>query len=430
MSPDFEMLMKHLRERTADVELNLPASQGSADPAVAAELAKSRRVAINRGDRVAHVFKLVDGQRTRSGDGSPTGPEIETLVTDTECRALLEAGARWVGSSVGAPKLRPYIEQLRVRNFRCIRDVTIPLTPLHAFIGPNDSGKSTLLDAISTFAGGAGEPGAEITASYKRQALTQFWLPNVSGAIAHDLDIDLNSALAGANLTDEAILAVLRTIVSPIRVLRLDPDAMREPTNLIPQGAIIQYDSRGRGLAGVYDALLSRRLDAFISISQEFVTLFPTARAIQLTNATHLTKALGVELVNAASVDARRLSEGMLYWMAFAALPYLDTAALVLIEEPENGLHPSRIAEVMRILRDVSNRGQIIVATHSPLVINELQADEVTLITRTPERGTIATPLSKTKNFEQRSRIYALGELWLNYADGNFESELVAESTR
>lgn len=50
-------------------------------------------------------------------------------------------------------------------------------------------------------------------------------------------------------------------------------------------------------------------------------------------------------------------------------------------------------------------------------------------ITRTPERGTIATPLPRTKNFEQRSKVYALGELWLNYADGELESELVADST-
>jgi predicted ATPase len=136
-----------------------------------------------------------------------------------------------------------------------------------------------------------------------------------------------------------------------------------------------------------------------------------------------------VELTDGRNIEARQLSEGMLYWLAFAALPYLGPASIILIEEPENGLHPSRIAEVMRVLRSVASSAQVMIATHSPLVINELQADEVTLITRTPERGTIATPLSRTKNFAQRAKVYALGELWLNYADGDFESELVAEST-
>lgn len=67
-------------------------------------------------------------------------------------------------------------------------------------------------------------------------------------------------------------------------------------------------------------------------------------------------------------------------------------------------------------------------ATHSPLVINELGPDEVTIVTRDAERGTICTPMRETKMFEQRSKVYALGELWLSYADGNFETELVPET--
>ena len=66
---------------------------------------------------------------------------------------------------------------------------------------------------------------------------------------------------------------------------------------------------------------------------------------------------------------------------------------------------------------------------YDALLSRRIHVFEVTLITRTPERGTIATPLSSTKNFEQRSKVYALGELWLNYADGDFESDLVADST-
>lgn len=36
--------------------------------------------------------------------------------------------------------------------------------------------------------------------------------------------------------------------------------------------------------------------------------------------------------------------------------------------------------------------------------------------------------MRETKMFEQRSKVYALGELWLSYADGNFETELVPET--
>lgn len=41
----------------------------------------------------------------------------------------------------------------------------------------------------------------------------------------------------------------------------------------------------------------------------------------------------------------------------------------------------------MGVLREVSNRIQVIIATHSPLVINELQPNEVTILTRDEKPG-------------------------------------------
>jgi len=35
---------------------------------------------------------------------------------------------------------RPYVEELRIQNYGCIQDATFRFTPLHALIGPNDSG--------------------------------------------------------------------------------------------------------------------------------------------------------------------------------------------------------------------------------------------------------------------------------------------------
>lgn len=97
---------------------------------------------------------------------------------------------------------------------------------------------------------------------------------------------------------------------------------------------------------------------------------------------------------------------------------------MILVEEPEKGLHPSRIAEVMRVLRKISETTQVVLATHSPLVVNELKPEEVTLVTRTKEAGTTFTPITEPPNFKKRSDAYALGELWLNYADGISEAPL------
>ena len=50
------------------------------------------------------------------------------------------------------------ITRFRAKNYGCLKNVEIDLTPVHAFIGPNDSGKSTLLRAVRAlgyFAAGA-----------------------------------------------------------------------------------------------------------------------------------------------------------------------------------------------------------------------------------------------------------------------------------
>ncbi len=40
------------------------------------------------------------------------------------------------------------ISRFAVKNYKCLEDVDIPLTPIHVVIGQNDSGKTSLLEAV------------------------------------------------------------------------------------------------------------------------------------------------------------------------------------------------------------------------------------------------------------------------------------------
>ena len=42
-----------------------------------------------------------------------------------------------------------FLSRFRVRGYKCLEDVDVPLTPFHAIVGPSDCGKSSLLEAIS-----------------------------------------------------------------------------------------------------------------------------------------------------------------------------------------------------------------------------------------------------------------------------------------
>jgi predicted ATPase len=354
------------------------------------------------------------------------------------------------------------IKTFRAKNYGCLKDVTVELTPLHAFIGPNDSGKSTLLHGMRTvvqFAGdgferdekGAWQPfdssipapddiadeillGCGVDSGwYAVQAMPYTGISRSFGkgeGLPARISPDKGEHGGQGVLTRDRAYADVALQLERARLVRFDPDALRTPSGLIPETAPVGfYDDRGLGLAGVYFAIRNRDDGAFSSIVQDVRKHFPTIKGIRVKAVTRSEVVLEADLASGAKVEAKRMSEGLLYYLAFSALRYLDKVSLLLVEEPENGLHPARIVEVMRILRAIVAEGtQVIMATHSPLVINEMQPDEVSVVTRTEAEGTKVTLMKDTANFAKRSTIYALGELWLSFADGDMEERLVPSS--
>jgi predicted ATPase len=335
---------------------------------------------------------------------------------------------------------KPFVETVRIQNFGCARDVTLELTRLHALIGPNDSGKSTVLAAIRTAAEliRIGEQElADRTGLDPRGVLgTRITMCSGVFEVTCARGETMWSAQAGSRGDrhwDQPLEIPFRDVIAdPMRGaahIRWDPEVIRRPCELIPEGRPLAIGERGERTAAIYDALLSRNRSVFGRIEADVRRHFPTVKEVWLPVLNRSEKALGVILEDETKVQADQMSEGLLYWLAFAVLPHIDPTPILLIEEPENGLHPSRIAEVVKVLREVSNRMQVIIATHSPLVINELQPNEVTILTRNEKAGTQATRMDRTRHFQQRQQVYALGELWLSFADGVNEAALVKDDS-
>ena len=108
---------------------------------------------------------------------------------------------------------------------------------------------------------------------------------------------------------------------------------------------------------------------------------------------------------------------------AFLALAYGNTPQILLIEEPENGLHPSRLQMVIDILRkmskgEIGNQArQVIVTTHSPLLLNFVQPEEVRIFRRNADGATEVTPMDQIPNIERLHKEYAPGELWYLFGE-------------
>jgi predicted ATPase len=330
---------------------------------------------------------------------------------------------------MGAVEPAVTLEQVEVQGFGCVQQATLRLGRLHALVGPNDSGKTTLLRAISMAVSGqvvqglGPAPWASTHAPSPKAVSASRVVQPVKGAkaaaavtasFACKPGTDLGTAIAG--------------FARGVGFLRVEPAMARQAMGLLnDRTAIPRLAPNAHGLAAWYDALMNRDLDAFVAIREEFASLFPAGGRLALVNEGP-GKAFRLLLADGQEVPAAAMSEGMLYWLAFRFLRHIDPPSILLIEEPENGLHPARIREVMAVLREVSKTTQIVLTTHSPLVLNELAGDEVSVVTRPPGQGTQVKLLSETPNFQARSEIYALGELWLSYCDGDTEAPLFAAS--
>jgi predicted ATPase len=313
------------------------------------------------------------------------------------------------------------ITEFHAKDYGPLKDVSCALTPLHAFIGPNDSGKSSLLRGIVTAVNFAvarapvfsiaptGNVGVQVNEKWS------FDCPfPITAPASYRGDSDARTWLLGG-----------------ARLCRFDADALRRPSSLLPEDQALNFiDNRGFGVPAVLDILNNRNDGEFQAISRKLVELFPTTTRLQLINVSNSEKQISIILKDGTQVFAHAMSEGMLYYLAYAAIQRLGGAAAIGVEEPETGLHPSGISEIVRILRKLSESGtQVIIATHNPLIINELQPSEVSVVTRT-EAGTQVTPMAETADFARRSKVYALGELWLSYANGKDEAPLLKGGPR
>ena len=113
------------------------------------------------------------------------------------------------------------------------------------------------------------------------------------------------------------------------------------------------------------------------------------------------------------TVPATRLSDGTLrYLCLLAILCHPTPPPLVCIEEPELGLHPDILPGLAELLREASERCQLIITTHSDVLVDKL--------TDTPESVVICEKQngqSQLRRLDQNDlghwlERYSLGDLW------------------
>jgi predicted ATPase len=111
--------------------------------------------------------------------------------------------------------------------------------------------------------------------------------------------------------------------------------------------------------------------------------------------------------------DASSLSDGTLRFIALATLflqPQMHRPSVILVDEPELGLHPHAITLLAALVRQAAVDSQVIVSTQSSLLLDHFEPQDVLVADRVDGATQITRldPVRLAKWLED----YSLGQLW------------------
>lgn len=198
-----------------------------------------------------------------------------------------------------------------------------------------------------------------------------------------------------------------------LRVFQISPRAARQPgTPSIEQG----MGRHGENLSIAVARFLSRR-----ELAGRLMAWMQDAspRMSELLTRYTLTKQTGLFLQErgvGAPWYAEDLSDGTVSSLALFICLLEPLNRTVLIEEPENSLHPWLLKRFIERCREATAERQVILTTHSPLVVAMAEPEELFLVERHGGQTEIVAAVQRDPTLSQfiRKNVLDLGEYWLS----------------
>lgn len=132
-----------------------------------------------------------------------------------------------------------------------------------------------------------------------------------------------------------------------------------------------------------------------------------TRQTISISNEEQTAEIQGIDFqyfIDGQWLNWTQLSDGTkrLFYL-IGSVTYADNRHVLLIEEPEIGVHPHQLAKLMNFLKEQSLSKQIIITTHSPQVLNCLKENELNKIIIARHEGKAGTKMSHLSEEEMKT---------------------------
>ncbi len=174
------------------------------------------------------------------------------------------------------------------------------------------------------------------------------------------------------------------TFMTNIRVFRFDPLGAKEPDTLSADST--ELDTHGRNVATML-SVLEKKTEFREQILEWIELLVPGMEKVK----TEQQKLDGSTVIKFKEegmktfLPAKLISDGTIYALCIltAVLSRAKGQGMTIIEEPERGIHPQAIAELVSLMRaNASPEHPVWVTTHSESVVRSATADELWLINK------------------------------------------------
>ena len=337
----------------------------------------------------------------------------------------------------------PALDRITIRGFKSIKSIQcLALGRVNVLIGPNGSGKSNFIDAFSlmcavgkgqlqSYVGRAG--GAEKLLHYgsKETRLisinisfdggTADYLVQLSPTSDDRLIPDGKSGSGGNNLetvmSGKGPWSQIRENIAGWRVYHFLDTGVTSPmkkTSDIDDNRSLR--SEGENLAPYLYFLRKKHAISYGLIRRTVQIVAPFFDDFQLRPQALNEDKIRLEWRHRGSdayFDASSLSDGTLRFIALATLliqPAALRPSVVLLDEPELGLHPYAITILASLVKQASVETQVILATQSPILLDHFEPKDVLVADRV-DGATNFTRLEADKLRDWLSE-YSLGQLW------------------
>lgn len=319
------------------------------------------------------------------------------------------------------------IASVAFRNFKALRETGLTLSPCNIVVGPNGSGKTSLIQSLLRLRTLAKLPLAgPVDESAKRKEGPEivFQFDGAHATLTARLSCvsDLVCDLLQIEPRDNPAWPALKADIGKIRSYLFDHYAMSEPSDVL-QGEVLV--SNGGNLAAVIHHLRTASPDIYQTFVTECLRIMPEYIAVD-------TRPAGgkVELVFALGGDegwvtSDNLSQGTLYMLGILVLAYSPARPSVLcIEEIDRGIHPRMMREIRDALYRLSYPAsfgsselpvQVIATTHSPYLLDLFRDHpEEIVITQKHGREAQFTRLVDRPDLDELLQEGSLGDLWFS----------------